>query len=169
MTSLNKFRGGLAVFLFAAMCCLNAAAADKAADMAAIHAIDQNWLKAYMSQNADVIAGLYAEDSVLLPPGAPMVTGRAAIREYLVKDMAATAKAGMVFQIGSTPSGGVSGDMGWASGTYVIKDKAGKVVDTGKYLSVAVKKGGKWYYLRDTYNSDGPPAPAVAAPAASKH
>jgi len=54
-----------------------------------------------------------------------------------------------------------------------VKDKAGKVVEAGKYLSVSMKKGGKWLYLRDTWNADGvPPAPAApvapAAPAAPK-
>jgi len=48
--------------------------------------------------------------------------------------------------------------MSWSSGTYVLKDKAGHVIDTGKYLSVSKKKDGKWLYVRDTWNSDGPPA-----------
>ena len=34
------------------------------------------------------------------------------------------------------------GNLGWASGTYSAKDKAGKMVETGKYLSVSVKKDG---------------------------
>lgn len=155
----------IAIVAVAAGCSLPAAAADKVAELAAIHAVDQAWLKAYTAQDADTIAGLYAEDSVLMPPGAPSVSGRAAIRDYFARDMASTAKAGLAFQLGAKPAGGVSGSMGWASGTYAVKDKAGKVVDTGKYLSVSVKKGGKWYYLRDTYNSDGPPA---AAPPAAK-
>jgi len=56
--------------------------------------------------------------------------------------------------------------MGWQSGTYAVKDKAGKVVETGKYLSISMKKGGRWLYVRDTRNADGAPAPAdMAAPA----
>ena len=54
----------------------------------------------------------------------------------------------------------VSDDMGWQSGTYVVKDKSGKVVDTGNYLSVSLKRSGKWLYVRDTWNSDISPAPA---------
>jgi hypothetical protein len=43
----------------------------------------------------------------------------------------------------------------------------GAVVETGKFLSVSRKKDGKWLYIRDTWNSDAPPAPAAApAPAA---
>jgi hypothetical protein len=40
-------------------------------------------------------------------------------------------------------------------------------VDTGKSLSVARKRDGKWLMIRDTWNSDRPPAPPPAAPAAA--
>jgi hypothetical protein len=94
------------------------------------------------------------------------VNGRSAIHAFFKKDVAASAKEGIVFGLGPKPDGGVSGDMGWVSGTYVVKDKSGKVLDTGKYLSVSMKKGGKWLYLRDTWNSDGaqPAADSAAAP-----
>jgi hypothetical protein len=49
-----------------------------------------------------------------------------------------------------------------------VKDKAGKVVETGKYLSVSMKKGGKWLYVRDTWNADSAPAPTESAAPAKK-
>jgi len=140
-------------------------AADTAADVAALHAVDQAWVKAYNAGDADTVASLYEENAVLLPPGAPAATGRAAIHAFLAKEIAEAAKAGMVTSLGANPVGGVSGDLGWASGTYAVKDKSGKEIETGKYLSVSHKKGGKWRYVRDTYNSDSAPAPEVAAPA----
>lgn len=48
-----------------------------------------------------------------------------------------------------------------------MKDKAGKVVETGKYLSVSKKVGGKWLYVRDTWNGDGASV-AAASPAPAK-
>jgi ketosteroid isomerase-like protein len=148
-------------FLFLAVSlsvfCIESAVADQAAEVAAVLAVDQIWVKAYNSNDVDTVASLYDEHAVLLPPGAPGASGRAAIRAFFAKDMAASAKAGVAFSLGPKRDGGVSGDMGWASGTYVVKDKSGHVVDTGKYLSVSVKKGGKWLYFRDTWNSDGPP------------
>lgn len=142
--------------------------ADPAADMAALQAADQSWLKAYNSGNVDGVASLYDEQAVLLPPGAPSTSGRAAIRAFFAKDIAESSKAGISFALGAKSAGGASGDMGWQSGTYVVKDKTGKVLDTGKYLSVSMKKGGKWLYVRDTWNSDGPPAPAASAPPPKK-
>ena len=62
----------------------------------------------------------------------------------------------------------VKGDMAWHAGTYsVIKD--GKTVDTGGYMEVLRKKGGKWLIVRDIWNSSTPPAaapPLAPAPAA---
>jgi hypothetical protein len=65
--------------------------------------------------------------------------------------------------------------MGWESGTYKATVK-GAVVEAGKFLSVSRKKGGKWLYIRDTWNVDAPPAPptppappkAATAPAPAK-
>ena len=98
-----------------------------------------------------------------LPPGAPPATGREAIRAFFANDMAESGEAGVRFILGAKPDGGVSGPWGWSSGTYVVKDKSGKVVETGKYLSVSEKVGGMWLYGRDTWNADGPAS--VAEPA----
>jgi uncharacterized protein (TIGR02246 family) len=148
------------------LCSINSSMADSAAEVVAIHSVDQVWIKAYNTADVETLVGLYDEHAVLLPPGAPAVRGRAAIRAFFVKDAAASAKDGITMQIGPKPDGGVSGDMGWASGTYTATDKSGHVVDTGKYLSVSKKSDGKWRYVRDTWNSDGPSAPP--APPAKK-
>ncbi len=141
-------------------------AADAAAEVAAIHAVDQNWLKAYNGGDADAVAGLYDEKAILLPPGAPAPHGRAAIRAFFASDITASKKAGVTFHLGPNPDGSANGDMGWASGIYTVTDASGKVVDSGKYLSVSKKEDGKWLYVRDTWNSDV--AAPAEAPAAQK-
>jgi len=62
-----------------------------------------------------------------------------------------------VFSFGEVSDGGANGNLGWSSGSYIVKDKDGKVVETGKYLSVNKKVHGKWIYWRDTWNADSPP------------
>ncbi len=163
MFTIMKASRFFGVMVALAVCSIESSAADPAADVAAMHAVDQVWVKAYNAGDVDTVASLYDEHAVLLPPGAPGANGRAAIRAFFAKDIAASAKDGVTFGLGAKPDGGVSGDMGWVSGTYVVKDKSGRVVDTGKYLSVSRKKGGKWLYVRDTWNSDGPPASAEPA------
>jgi len=144
------------------------AAGTTAADIAALEAVDQAWVKAFNANNAEAAAVLYDEKAVLLPPGDPAVAGRAAIKAYLAKGMAEASKAGISFSLAPKPAGGVSGNMGWQSGSYTVTDKAGKVIEAGKYLSVSTKKGGKWLYVRDTWNTDAAPPPAAPAPAAPK-
>jgi len=151
-----------------ALCGISSSDADPASEVAAIHAVDQAWVKAYNGGDVDTVASLYDEHAVLLPPGAPPAHGRTAIRAFLASGMAAFAKDGLSFSLGAQPDGGVSGNMGWASGSYTVKDKSGRVVETGKYLSVSRKKDGKWLYIRDTWNSDGPPASAEPAPPVKK-
>jgi len=147
---------GLAVVLVVGG--MQLSAADPTTEVAAIHAVDDVWLNAFNAGDVDTMVGLYDEHAVLLPPGAPAANGQAAIRAFFAKMVPAVAKDGLVFSLGAKPAGGARGDFGWASGTYVLKDKTGHVVDTGKYLSVSKKKDGKWLYVRDTWNSDVPPA-----------
>jgi uncharacterized protein (TIGR02246 family) len=166
MSSIAKAAGVFCTIAALALFSIQASAADAMKDVAALQAVDKNWEKSYNGGNADAVASLYDEQAVLLPPGAPAVTGRAAIKAFFAKDIAESQKAGVAFVLGPNPSGGATGDMGWQSGTYVVKDKAGKVLEAGKYLSVSKKKDGKWLYVRDTWNADGAPAPApVPAPA----
>jgi uncharacterized protein (TIGR02246 family) len=139
-------------------------AADPTAEVAAIHAVDDVWVKAFNSRDPDTMAAQYDEHAVLLAPGAPAVHGQAAIRAFFAGMMPAANKDGLQFTLGTKPAGGVRDDIGWSSGSYVLKDKSGHVIETGKYLSVSKKKDGKWLYVRDTWNSDG--APASNEPAA---
>jgi uncharacterized protein (TIGR02246 family) len=146
-------------------------AADAAADETAIRAINPAWFKAYNARDADGVTALYSEDAVLNIPGVPAVRGGAAIREAYVKDIAAAAAGGLTEHQGPSGEFGVSGDLGWEWNTYTITDKSGTTVDTGKYVTVYGKKNGKWFIIRDIWNSDTPPAtpgPAAAAPAAER-
>jgi uncharacterized protein (TIGR02246 family) len=162
MGNTKRLAGYLLSIAALCLCSLGAAAAGAGGEVAALHAVDQLWVKAFNSNDPEGAAKLYDENAILLPPGAPAAKGRAAIRAALAKEMAGAAKDGISFALDPKPDGGVSGNMGWVSGTYTVKDKSGKLLDAGKYLSVSMKKGGKWLYIRDTWNSDGPPAPEPA-------
>ena len=152
------------------------AQAAASADETAIRAQTLAWEKAYNGGDAKGVVALYADDALLMPPGAPGVSVKAAILAYFTKDIAGSKAAGAVFVINPKTDVGVSGEMGWESGTYKVTVK-GAVVETGKFLSVSRKKDGKWLYIRDTWNSDAPPAPpapskpakapAAAAPASA--
>lgn len=154
----------LAIGLVALAGFANAAAPAAGGDEAAIRAQTTSWVKAYNGGDAKAVAALYAEDALLLPPGAAGVSGRAAILAFITKDIASSKAGGVVFIINSKTDVGVSGDMGWESGTYSVTAK-GAVVEVGKFLSVSRKKDGKWLYIRDIWNADAPPAPPAPATA----
>lgn len=155
----------VAAYLVAATTAVQAASSK---DEEALRAQTKAWEKAYNSGDVKGVAAQYAEDALLAPPNSPAVRGRAAIEKFFAKDMADTKAAGVVFAIDYPTEAGVSGSVGWESGTYKATLK-GQVVETGKFLSVSRKKDGKWLYIRDTWNADAPPAPPpVAAPAAKK-
>ncbi len=149
------------VALVASMAGVAYAASPASADEAAIRAQTTSWEKAYNGADAKALAALYADDALLLPPGAPGVRGRTAIQEFFAKDVAGSKAAGAVFMLNPKTDVGVSGNMGWESGTYKVTVK-GAVVETGKFLSVSRKTNGKWLYIRDTWNADAPPAPAAS-------
>lgn len=136
-----------------------AALPEAGGDTAAIRSQTLRWAKAYNGGDAKGVAAEYAEDALLLPPGAPGVRGRAAILAFFEKDIAASKAAGVVFIIAPGTEVGISGDMGWESGTYKAMVN-GAVVESGKFLSVSRKRNGKWSYLRDTWNSDAASAPS---------
>jgi ketosteroid isomerase-like protein len=148
------------VLALAALGAVAAWAADTP-DVAALHAADDAWLVAYAAGQVAHVVALYDENAVVFPPGAPPLHGRAEIKAFFEKDMAGFAQSGLEMSFGKTPAGGSSGDMGWSSGTWTVKDKAGQVVDAGWYFSVSRKVDGKWLYIRDAWNSDRPAAPAA--------
>lgn len=143
------------------------AAQNTAADEAKLQADALVWFDLYNKGDADGAANLYADDALLMPPGAPASKGRAAIREFLAADIATSKAAGISLKNAAVTGVGVNGDVGWISGTYLVVDASGATVDGGNYLSVHRRTNGAWPYIRDTWNSDRaaaapPPAPGKA-------
>ena len=110
----------------------HAATAAGNADEAAIRAQSTNWAKAYNGGDAKAVSALYAEDAMLMPPGAPGVKGREAILAFITKDITGSKAAGAVFVLSPKTDVGVAGNLGWESGTYKVTVKDA-VVETGKF------------------------------------
>lgn len=142
------------------------AVVDTAADEAKIRADGLAWFDHYNMGDADGVANLYADDALLMPPNAPMATGRSAIRAFIAGDTAASKAAGIALKNASVTGVSITGDSAWLSGTYAVTDAGGQTIDTGKYLSVHRRTNGAWLYVRDIWNSDqapAPPAPPTSA------
>jgi len=142
-------------------CAQTPPAPTAAADQATLQSDALSWFDYYAKANADGLANLYTEDALLMPPGAPAVTGRSGIKVYLGEDAAKSKAAGISVRNNSVTGSGIRGDSGWISGTYTIVDMSGATIDSGNYLSIHRRTNGAWLYLRDIWNSDRPPAPPV--------
>ncbi len=131
-------------------------APDSAAEAAAIKADSLVWFDLYNAGDANGVAALYADDGVVMAPGAPAVVGRAAIRDYIGSDIENSKAAGLVFEADEVTDGAVEGDTAWISGTFSVTDSSGATVDTGKYLTVFRRTNGEWLIIRDIWNPDMP-------------
>lgn len=56
---------------------------DLAAEEAAIRATDAKWLAASTAHDLERVLPFWADDATILPPGAPAITGKDAIRQYV--------------------------------------------------------------------------------------
>jgi uncharacterized protein (TIGR02246 family) len=151
----------LALLFALAACQPQATAPDTAADEAAIQAVAENWPKAYNDKNADALAALYTEDARTYPPGGPMISGRAAIREFFAADVASNWAPTTVAHEESV----IAGDWAWRTGTW---SAATTPPLTGKYAEVWRRTAEGWRIHRDIWNADAAPpaAPADTPPAA---
>jgi len=127
-------------------------ATETAADVAALRAADQTFMRAYWKGDLETVVALYAEDAVLMPADAPEAKGRDAIRKYYAADIASVKPGEADVILESTQ--GVSGNLGWSSGRTKYTAANGET-SAGKFMSVSRKINGKWLYIRDTWNSDG--------------
>jgi ketosteroid isomerase-like protein len=114
-------------------------------------ALDDQWSKAATAGDVDKVVSFYADDAVVYPPNAPMVSDRAAIKEAWAK-MLADPKAKLSW---TTTNAGIDHNTGFTSGTYQVAGADGTVLEKGKYLCVWSKgKDGSWKALHDMWNQD---------------
>jgi uncharacterized protein (TIGR02246 family) len=151
------FWGCLAVVLFAAACGQQAPPDTRAADESAIRDLDAQWSKTAAANDVDGTVSYYSDDASVLPPNAPIATGKQAIQAV----WASLLRPGVSVSWQSTNvEVSRSGDLAYAMGVYqeTLKNSRGKpVTDHGKYVEVWKKQtDGKWKTVADIFNSDLP-------------
>ena len=124
----------------------------------------RKFIPAMNAGEVDTLLEMYAPDAEVMAPGNVRATGHDAIRALMEKESAGMKAAGVSIALNDDDKAAASGELGYHSGSYTVKDASGAVVDSGNYLAVMQRqKDGKWLMIRDTWNSDrAPPAPAEA-------
>ncbi len=112
---------------------------------------------AFNGRDTATLASLYADDAVLMPPGMPLVRGRAAV-DAAAKSIAA--RGGLLHF--DPPVVEVTGTHAHAAGTYTVTvsaaDAQGSMVFHAKYLTVFKRVGKDWKIAYDMQNADEAPA-----------
>lgn len=98
------------------------------------------------------LAALYAKDGQVMPAGSEPIKGPQAIQKFWQGAVdSGIAAVGLttieIFGHGPTAT---------EVGQYELRDKAGKVLDHGKYIVVWRREGGQWKLLRDMFSTNVP-------------
>ncbi len=116
--------------------------------------MNRDFAAALNAKDAALAASYYAEDAVLIPPGEPLVRGRAAIEAYW---KVAIDSGGVRDASVETIDAKSSGDQGYEIGTYVLTANGpdGEALqDHGRYIELLERgEDGRWYSTAGIWNS----------------
>ncbi len=140
------------------------------ADVKALKDNEAQWNQDYVAKDIDKVMGHYADDAVLMTPGAPSVTGKDPIKKAL-KDLISDPAFTLKFTAAKVEAAR-SGDVGYTQGSYTmtVTDPNTKqpITDHGSYITTYRKEpNGTWKAVADIATSEVPP-PAPAPPADAK-
>ena len=130
----------------------SAAAASARAD---IEAVNSKFMALVAKGDAAGLAGLYATDGQVLPPNSDIVSGAPNIQKMWQGVMDSGIKGAKFTTLDVTERG----DLASETGKYDLTGADGKVLDSGKYVVVWKREGGRWKIHRDIFNTSLP-APA---------
>jgi len=125
---------------------------DMAAVKAEIQALENAWAAADNARDANAVAAFYADDAMSMSNDKPTISGKAAILAEITEGFAKKAAGSNVtYEVQE-----VFGDENLVTeiGKSTVKDAAGNVTSTGKYMAVWEKRDGKYICIRDIYNND---------------
>ncbi len=131
-------------------CSILVAAPASAQDKATIVKLNDAWAAAFNKGDASAVAAMYTEDAFVLPPGAEMVKGRAAIEAFWrqAAQQMGDAKLTTVDVLALGPRAARE------IGTVSLKSKSQPPQEiTAKYAVVWRKVGGKWKLATDIWNT----------------
>jgi len=135
-----------------------ASSADPAADQAAISAIDSQMVAALNARDLETWLGFLTDDAKMMPPNAPTVEGKDAIRQLL--EGLLTIPSFTVAHHPGTIVVSRGGDLAYVSYAYeltVIDSQGTPLTEKGKDISVFSKQpDGSWKLVVDMWSPDQP-------------
>jgi uncharacterized protein (TIGR02246 family) len=130
--------------------CLAASAAI-AQDKATIEKLNDAFEAAFAKGDAAALAGMYAEDATVLPSGAPMAKGRAAIQAFWGGAIAQLSSA----KLTTLDVRSLGPEYAQELGTFALTTTAQPPQTVaGKYVVIWKKAGSSWQLSTDIWNAD---------------
>lgn len=116
--------------------------------------MNRDFAAALNAKDAKAAAAQYTEDAVLIPPGEPLVRGRAAIEEY----WRGAIELGGVRDVSvETMDALSSGSLGYETGTFVLTvdgPDGEAVTDRGRYIELLrLEPDGRWLSTHGIWNA----------------
>jgi uncharacterized protein (TIGR02246 family) len=149
------FCGCFVLLLLLSACNQQTPADTRAADEIAVRDTDAQWSKTAMANDLEGTVSYYSEDASLLPPNAPIATGKQAIRAVWASLLSPDASVSWEVTKAEVAR---SGDLAYLMGVYRVtpKNPQGEpLADRGKLVEVWKKQpDGKWKTVADIFNSD---------------
>ncbi len=116
--------------------------------------MNRDFAAALNAKDAKAAAALYTEDAVLIPPGEPLVRGRAAIEEY----WRGAIESGGVRDVSvETMDARSSGSLGYETGSFALTvdgPDGEAVIDRGRYIELLKRQpDGRWLSTHGIWNA----------------
>lgn len=102
-------------------------------------------------RDSAALAAIYAPDGSIMPPNAPIVSGREAIENFWIEFLASGNIVGV-----KDSEVRANGDLGYRVGTYTIASPHNQLIDRGKFVEVWHHSETGWQLMYDIFNSDRP-------------
>jgi len=129
--------------------CLFAIVAARADDKSEIEKLNARFAELFNQGDAAGVAAMYAEDAVVLPPGAGIVKGKSDIQAFW-KKAAETLGDVKLITVDVKPLGGTAAR---ETGYFSLRTKGSPSQEvTGKYVVVWEKVGAEWKLSTDIWN-----------------
>ncbi len=132
------------------------------ADVAEIRRVEQLFVQAQLAGNIDSVLALRTPDIVWLPPGAPFLAGKAALREFLQNSGIRLTS----FRVTPLWTEG-RGDLAYNRGKYTSTVVAGADTtnEVGKYLQIWRRQNdGSWLIAVDIWNTESSASSSPVTP-----
>jgi ketosteroid isomerase-like protein len=159
----NKIRNGLLIFysLSVTIACSTknaeqaAAVIDKEQIKKEIQAKEDEFASVYNSGEMKNI-GYYADDAISFSQNSPPMVGKEAITEYLKSHLDSLAESNKISFKTNEVFVSNDGNQVVEIGYYKVVNSDNAVVNSGNYMSLFVKRDGRYVSLRDMSASDMP-------------